>query len=340
MLCAQCRQGIQGQYLRVGKLAFHPEHFVCRACAQPIAGSYHVHQGMFLHPACFADRFAPRCAICAQALTGKYVTSEGKPYHERCYGEHKATQCDVCLRMIVGTALTDYWGHTYHAEHARDIGRCHYCDKLVHPRITGGGTTYGDGRVICRGCHKTAVLRDREGQAVVARVRDRLAGWGVDLGAAAVPVKFIDRLALARMLKGGPHASVKRVSGFAHMATRSQGRVVVGKEATVFLLAGMPLEVLEATAAHELMHVWNFFSGPAHAFALEEGSCNYMSYRIHLEHPEPMRGYYLDCLMNDPHPAYGDGFRKVKKYVDRHGFEKLLAMLRRSRDFPLLDGWL
>ena len=338
MVCAGCRQGINGRVLRVGKLAFHPEHFVCRACQKPIQSSFNVHQGMFLHPDCFAAKYAPRCGLCDQALTGKYVVHEGKNSHERCYGQHLATRCDLCQRMIVGTALTNYWGHTYHAEHAREFAECLYCGKLVHPAISGGGTTYPDARAICRGCHKTAVHREADGQRVVVAVRARMAGWGVDLGTLPVPVRFVDRVKLSTMLKGGPHASMKRVSGFAAMRWEHQGRVVQNKQATVYLLTGMPLASLEATAAHELMHVWNFFNGPKHAFALEEGSCNYMAYRIHQEQGGAMADYHIDCLMKDPDPAYGVGFRKVKRYVERHGFERLLTLLRRSADFPLLDG--
>lgn len=338
MHCAHCRQAIAGPYMKAGSLAFHPEHFLCKACSQPIKGSYNVHQGLWLHPQCFEARYAPRCAICEKAITGKYIQSEGQVYHERCYGEHKAEKCEVCLRMIVGPYVTDYWGHTYHAQHTREFGTCTYCSKLVHPRISGGGTTYGDGRVICRGCLGSAVSRDRDGQAVVARVRHQLAGWGVELGATAVPIQFIDRNKLSRFLHGGPHAAAKYVYGFARLETARQGRTVTGRQASVYLLNGLPAETLEAAAAHELMHVWNFFHGPQHTFALEEGSCNYMSYRIYQGHQGPMAAYHIETMMKDPHPHYGEGFRKVKKHVDRHGFESLLALLRRSSDFPMLGG--
>ncbi|MFN3428653.1 MAG: protein DA1 [Candidatus Sericytochromatia bacterium] len=338
MHCAHCRQAITGRYMRVGKLAFHPEHFLCRACQSPIQGSFQVFQGAFLHPACYEAKHAPRCAVCTQPLVGRHVVHEGKPMHDVCYGKHFAKQCDLCRRMIVGAYVTDYWGHTYHAEHTREFAECMYCGKLVHPAISGGGTTYPDKRAVCRGCHKTAVHRDADGQRVVASVRARMAGWGVDLGNLVVPVRLIDRNQLSTMLKGGPHASMRRVSGFAGMTWEAQGKSVQNKKASIYLLNGMPLSVLEATAAHELMHVWNFFNGPRHAFALEEGSCNYMSYRVHEAQGGELADYHIDCLMKDPDPAYGEGFRKVKRYADRHGFERLLTMLQRSSDFPVLGG--
>ena len=337
MVCAHCRQGISGQFLRVGKLAFHPEHFLCAQCKRPIQASFNVHQGACLHPACFEAHHAPRCGICEQPITGRFVQHEGRKLHDTCYGKHLAKTCDVCRRGIVGTSLTDYWGHTYHAEHARDLATCLYCGKLCHEAIGGGGLLYPDGRPICRGCHKTAVHRDGDAQRTVATVRARMASWGVDLGDVDVPVRMVDRTKLQQLL-GRSHQGVKMVSGLASMVAERNGRVTTGKRATVYLLTGMPHHWLEATAAHELMHAWNFFHGPAHAFDLEEGSCNYMSYRLHLERDDAMAKYHIDCLMKDPHPAYGAGFRRVKKYVDRHGFARLLTLLQRSKDFPLLDA--
>jgi hypothetical protein len=340
MNCAQCRQTLNGRFLRVGNLAFHPEHFLCKICQTPIQGTFNTHQGMFLHPECFASHYAPRCTLCEKALTGKYVAHEGKPYHEACYGKHLAVPCAVCKRMIVGAFIKDYWGNQYHAAHIKEFGACLYCGKLTHAAISGGGTTYLDGRVVCRHCHKSAVHRESDALRVVQRVRQKLQGWGVDLGDIEAPVRMIDRTQLMRFLNGGPHSAYQRVSGFAQMNWERQGRQSLNKRANIYLLSGMPLGFLEAIAAHELMHVWNFHHGPPHTFALEEGSCNYMSYRVHEEQAasDPLAAYHVDCLIRDADPAYGVGFRKVKRYVERHGFERLLALLKRSADFPLLDA--
>lgn len=377
MVCAHCRQGISGQYLRVGRLAFHPEHFLCASCGQAIKGSYNTHQGRCFHPACYTEDHAPRCAHCQRAISGKYVmlerkalhnecarpymeahnppcaqcakplldrhvTHEGRKFHPDCFSKHVAIACSVCRQGIIGEYLTDYWGHSYHAAHAREFATCLYCSRLLHPTTGGGGgLVYPDGRAICRVCHKTAVHRDTDGRRTVERMRATLAGWGVDLGDIQVPVKFVDRNQLAGMLARGPHQHFKRVSGFASMNWERMGREVRNKQATIYLLTGMPLGWLEGTAAHELMHVWNFHNGPQHSFALEEGSCNYMSFRIHEAQQgrgDAMAAYHIDALMKDPDPAYGVGFRKVRKYVDRHGFDRMLSLLKSSRDFPVLDG--
>ncbi|MEB3285165.1 MAG: LIM domain-containing protein [Candidatus Sericytochromatia bacterium] len=333
MVCAECRADIQGRYLRVGRLTFHPEHFLCHRCKKPIVGTYHVHLGAFLHPSCYAEHDAPRCSVCSQAVLDRYVEHEGRIVHVTCYGKHFAAHCVVCRRAIVGTWLKDHWGNVYHAAHAREYATCLYCNRLCHDAIGGGGVRYADGRSICRMCHRTAVHRESDLQGVVNKVRLRMNAWGVDLGDLSVPVQAVDRHRLGHML-GRSHQGIKTVSGVALMNWERQGRQATNRRAAVFLLHGLPLHWLEATAAHELMHVWNFHNGPEHSFALEEGSCNYLSYRIHQEKNDEMAAYYIQALMSDPHPAYGQGFRRARQYVERHGFDKFLHLLSHARDFP------
>ncbi|MEB3198140.1 MAG: LIM domain-containing protein [Candidatus Sericytochromatia bacterium] len=333
MICADCREPIQGRYLRVGRLTFHPEHFRCRHCRAVIIGQYHAHEGTFLDPTCFAAHYAPRCEICTQPVLDRYVEHRGKPVHVACYGKHLAQHCVVCRRAIVGTWVKDHWGHVYHAEHTREYATCQYCSRLCHDAIGGGGVRYPDGRAICRQCHRTAVQREGDVQRVVEGMKGRMAGWGIDLRDVAVPVGMVDRHRLGQLL-GRSHAGIKSVSGVAQMHWERHGRETRHRRASIFLLHGLPLHWLEATAAHELMHVWNFHRCPPHSFELEEGACNYMSYRVHLEKNDALAQYHIEALMRDPHPAYGQGFRRVKRLVDSKGFDTLLTVLQRSRDFP------
>lgn len=331
--CSSCRQAISGAYLRVGKQVFHPEHFRCGACRQPIAGEFRLHERRYLHPACYAA-VAPRCAICTQALTGAFVKDAEGSYHEACYGRHKAQDCVVCRRKIVGASLTDFWGNVYHAEHAREMGTCHYCGRLTHANVGKGGVQYADGRVICRLCHKTAMHRDADASRATARVQAELAAFGIETRDIDIPVRFVDRNALMRAMAGGPHASLAFLQGVATMETDPQGR----KRGSVALLTGMPLVVLEGLAAHELMHIWNFFNGPRHAFAFEEGACNYVAsliWQARAARGDLLAGYQIEQMNRSEHPAYGEGYRKVRAYAEARGLPALLGVLRRSRDLPL-----
>jgi hypothetical protein len=339
MRCAHCKAVIEGRYIQAGRLCFHPGHFLCHACQLPIQGSYQVHAGRFLHPACYAEHHAPRCPVCAQAITGQAVIHEGRAHHPRCYEQTAALQCVVCAKGIVGPALTDYWGNTYHAAHAREFGTCQYCARLTHASIGGGGLNYPDGRVICRGCHRTAVHREADVRRLLTEVRARFGQWGVDLGRVDIPLKVVDRNQLNQLLRRSAHQPSKWVSGLWQMVFEQQGATRQNKQGTMYLLGGMPLAVIEATAAHELMHAWNYYHARPHAFALEEGACNYMSYRMYLARNNEEGRYHIDALMKDPDPAYGAGFRKVKGYVDRHGFPRLLTLLKESHDFPMFGGW-
>ena len=105
MVCAHCRQGISGQFLRVGRLAYHPEHFLCAACQLPIKGSFQTHQNRALHPACYQERFAPRCAQCSKPIDGKYVVLDrNKNLHQACakaYMEAHNPPCAQCGKALL-----------------------------------------------------------------------------------------------------------------------------------------------------------------------------------------------------------------------------------------------
>lgn len=333
-VCSGCREPIAGAYLRVGKQAYHPQHFRCGDCRQPIDGPFRLHERRYLHPACYAKR-APRCGICGEPLLEGFVKDAEGSYHEACYGKHKAEPCAVCRRRIVGASLKDFWGNVYHAEHAREMGTCHYCGRLTHANVGKGGVQYADGRVICRLCHKTAMHRDPDAQRATARVQGELAALGIETRDVAIPVRFVDRNALMRAMAGGPHKGLAFLQGVATMETAPGG----AKRGSVSLLTGMPLTVLEGLAAHELMHIWNFYNGPKHAFAFEEGACNYVAsliWKARAEAGDLLAGYQIAQMEASPHPAYGAGYRRVRAYAEAHGLPALLATLRKRADLPLL----
>ena len=61
-ICKQCGQPIYGSYLDALGATWHPEHFVCAACGQPIdVSSFNVFEGKPYHPRCYIERVLPRC---------------------------------------------------------------------------------------------------------------------------------------------------------------------------------------------------------------------------------------------------------------------------------------
>lgn len=335
MRCGGCGAGLEGRFVKVGARAYHPACFRCQACQLPIGGPFQVEKGAFLHPECWQKAFAPRCAACQQPVASRFVKSQdGRPFHPNCFQKSEAPHCLVCAKGVLEPVVKDPWGHVYCARHRKEVGVCAYCDRLTARAVGGGGLKYPDGRVICRGCRPSAVDSAREIQTVALAVQAEMAGWGIHLPVQP-KVVGLDRAALVARLTKNPHAGLANVLGLAVNVER-RGPHGSSHEATVHLLTGLPRVVLEAAAAHELFHVWCFGTGRRHGFATEEGACNLMADRILAARPGELSEYRRKQMQEDPHPAYGAGFRRVDRFVKKQGFPALLQRLQAHSDLPLL----
>jgi hypothetical protein len=97
----------------------------------------------------------------------------------------------------------------------------------------------------------------------------------------------------------------------------------------------MPRIETIATLAHEMTHVWlsregRFDTGPA----LAEGSCNYAAIRVLEGYPDPESAYLIGKMKGSDDPIYGEGLRRVIRFVDRNGAAAWLGVLRAQDDFP------
>lgn len=335
--CASCREPITRAYIQYGRQVYHPEHFLCAACGRPIASKGYVpYQGRPYHQACYAEAFAERCGVCAKPLVGRYIQKDGASFHEACFQQSLAEKCAVCGVGITGRYVVDAWGNTYHYEHQRQAPNCEYCGRIITPRTSSGGYTYNDKRHVCGICYRTQVSGDAIAQPLVESVRERMAGWGLEVPREAAPVILVDRATLRKLLRRTGHPGGPNVNGFTSVLTEKRGNQIVKREMAVYVLFGMPREIFEGTVAHELTHVWiNLHNGRRLDPAFEEGSCNYMKYLIHAESQSELAPYAIKAMQQDQDPAYGAGFRRVKNLVDRRGRESLLTLMGRSTGFPL-----
>lgn len=335
--CAACREPITSTYVQWGRQYYHPQHFVCAACGRPIgSGAYIPYQGQPYHQACYAERYAERCAACGKPLAGRYVQKDGKPYHEACYQDSIAEKCAVCGVGLSGRYMVDPQGNKYHPAHARQTGNCEYCGRIISPRTSSGGYTYTDGRRVCGTCYRSQVSGDREARSVVESVRAQLHEWGVGVPHAAAPVILVDRGTLRKLLRRTGHPAGPNVNGFTSVLTETQGNRIVKRDMAVYVLFGMPRELFAGTVAHELTHVWiNLHNGRKLDPAFEEGSCNYMKYLIHTHSQSDLASFAIKTMQEDRDPAYGAGFRRVKAFVDRKGMGMLLTALSRSTTMPI-----
>jgi hypothetical protein len=97
----------------------------------------------------------------------------------------------------------------------------------------------------------------------------------------------------------------------------------------VYLLNGMPRAQMAATAAHELMHVWQFRNSKLRQDpALSEGSCNFASYLVLRRIGGQDADYVIDGMLTDPDSIYGEGFRRVKAFAEKNGMPAWLRLLK------------
>ena len=69
---------------------------------------------------------------------------------------------------------------------------------------------------------------------------------------------------------------------------------------------------------------------------LSEGSANFASYLVLRRDGSQEAEFIIDNLMHDDDPAYGEGFRKVKKYVEEEGMDRWRKLLKKKHKRPPL----
>jgi hypothetical protein len=121
--------------------------------------------------------------------------------------------------------------------------------------------------------------------------------------------------------------------------TKSMLGMMTDTEVKVYILEKMPRMNFVATAAHELMHVW---LGLNDRFDTEEilaeGSCNYAAFLV-LSHYPGEADHVIKYMQEDTDPSYGEGYRKVRWYVESAGKTAWLEHLR-TENYPPWSGHL
>ncbi len=83
------------------------------------------------------------------------------------------------------------------SRHEAEVWHCLSCGRPVSTRLTGGGVCFCDGRVPCLLWRQRGIDSVAREQPVLAEVRRRLAGLGLDLGAEPTPLRLVGGLELA-----------------------------------------------------------------------------------------------------------------------------------------------
>ena len=249
------------------------------------------------------------------------------------------TSCVVCGKVLLaGRAAMDLWGNIYCEEHRNEYPACSACGRPICARLTGGGTTYADGRAVCNVCRRTAVDTKQQAKPIVEAVSRWLYDRGVRFEGLVLKINLSSARELA--VSGGDRSSPAglgrgQVMGYIVKLTELRGgrqrRIVNG----VTILSGLPRELFEGVVAHELGHAWLYL---AHVDGLppwaEEGFCNLLTYILHKDRQTDEARFWVKTVEADPDPVYGEGFRRVRAIFKKHGFGEALNYTFRHKRLP------
>jgi hypothetical protein len=131
-ICANCGEPITGKFLEVEGAYFHPGHFTCAYCKNPIEEETYVPEdGKQYHTSCYAGRIIV-CAHCGDPDKEEtFVTYKGKTYHSSCAREQVVT-CAYCEEPTEEDTFVDYEGKDYHRSCFRKyIVPCAFCGNQI-----------------------------------------------------------------------------------------------------------------------------------------------------------------------------------------------------------------
>jgi hypothetical protein len=169
-------------------------------------------------------------------------------------------------------------------------------------------------------------------QSILSSVKSSLQSFGVSINLYRIGLILVDKGELKTI--AAENGSYTDPRGFAKYSYWKTGSETTKREFTIYILNGMPLKEFEAVAAHELMHIWQYINAPEKLEPqLAEGSAEYVSFLHMSKQHDDYSNYIVYKIENNDDNIYGDGFRRVKRIVDKKGFNYLLNHLRKSNKF-------
>jgi protein DA1 len=220
------------------------------------------------------------------------------------------TLCAVCRARLGGgwweTPLGERFCPTH--EHAPACRAC-----AVPMRATGA---------LCTRCVSTAVGSQQRVKAVLPEVRGGLHAMGLRL-TTPIRVRLVTDGEMVRLNDGRPGTVL--------------GLTVVSDSEVVDLavVGGLSAPEFGAVVAHECMHAWLAQRGfGILAPPIAEGLCELASDAWLGRQHDPRARLLRNAIAGNPDPVYGDGFRRVRQAVRRHGFLPVLRAVRTARALP------
>ncbi len=364
-VCRHCSQEIKKLFIKVNNFYFHPSHFICYRCqstiegtsyyyendrfyddscyqianrvlcsycSKDIKGRYTIYENNNYHKSCYEIVSALPCYFCKENITDSYITYENNNYHDLCYSNNIALRCSLCSKVIDKDYFYDRYKNNYHISHKQDSESCSYCGGYFNNRSQKKGFVYSDGRGICTNCSKDAIINMADVEPLLVEVNEKLKLYALDIPLDKVSIHLVNKIDLDRLM-------INKISNAQGYTTFYQKKNMLGmtlkREINVYLLFGVPRMSMIKIIAHEFNHVWQgLHSSHEIKGAFCEGSSNYVSYLVLQQYTETEAEHLIDNLFKDSDPEYGEGFRRVVRFVEEQGFDSWITRLKKHTSFP------
>lgn len=236
---------------------------------------------------------------------------------------NKEKQCCICLASLSGKIAQDEWGYWAHFHHS--LQHCYSCHRFLSKHSSGGAYQYGDGRLTCGFCKKTAVTDGIN----VNKSKRRVLKVLEEVGFLSIPKDVEIVLSDGRQLSSNSRRA--NTAGLTLTRVHFSNHKKVGINHQIGVLYGLPLIEFEAVLAHELLHVWQ----NEHEFKLSkkysEGLCELGSYLIYSGSKAELAKFLLEKMFNNKDPIYGDGFRLMHDKLKRMGWKRFVQDLHKNK---------
>lgn len=231
-------------------------------------------------------------------------------------------KCVVCGQYIIGRYTLDTWNQAAHDFHS--ISFCFSCGRI----IAKNGLVLADGRHLCEHCQPSVVLTVKQVEWVDKKVRTILFKAGIDDIPQNVPIEIVDSFQLMKI--GGTKEIDVNQHGLAVFNQITSNRINI-KEHKVYILDHLPKIAFAGVFAHEILHVWQNEKGITPPKDICEGFCNLGSYAVYADINNPSALKYIEQMEKSPDPVYGEGYRKVKRYLDKNGWPAVIKKLKTNK---------
>ncbi|NVO03646.1 MAG: protein DA1 [Bacteroidetes bacterium] len=232
-------------------------------------------------------------------------------------------KCDVCDKPIYGTYFIDPWGIKSHQVHDGQASeRCFCCGRYISTYKSKASYMLSDGRIICDFCNANAVNNKESGKKAKEEVYSLFEKAKIILPKEKITVMINDKIYAEKVLN--------RKSFFGLMtSSHTTNGFRVTSEYQVNILSGLHKLMFNAVLGHELMHVYISEQKMNLTLIEEEGLCELISYFIYQASRTKFGQIEMEAMEKSQDPIYGEGFRMMKKMLDKKGsWENLLQSLR------------